>query len=1109
MTISASDRKQALQPPHLHWPRSASLLVAAALMTPGMALAIDSWTGTQDSDWTDNANWSNNSTPIAAADLRINATVNAPVLQTDLVSAPGTFNSLSVGDNGGAATLTISYDGNGNNAGLLANTVAIGSGATGLATLLVQGDGGVNGVQTYIGANTIFVVGNSSDGQLDLLHDAEAESAGSFIIGSQAGATGAVNMSGNSTLSSKDTMLVGFAGSGSLNADTGSVITTRKGAYVGFAGDGSVNLTGAGTVWGNSGNSIDLGASSNGNGTVTITDGAELESVSQTGDATSNAIQLGVASNSSGTLNISGTSSNTSKLTTTGAFKVGVQGDGTLNVGAYSTVDTANANSRLSIGHFNGGKGSVNVAGANALLDAALISVGDNGTGTLNISDGGQVHSSADATIGLGTSSQGTVTLSNGGTWSIDPGKRLFVADGGTAALNIHSGSSVSSYLAYVGNGPDGTGAVSVDGANSKWTNTDDLIIGASGDGSLSVSNGAEVSTAAKLKIAQAISSTGAVNIGAALGKQAVAAGTLAIADTIEFGAGSGSLNFNHTDENYPLTSKIVSGTGTASINQVAGVTTLSGDTSGFAGTVNVAGGRLYVNGDISNGNIVMAGGTLGGTGNMGALNVTNGSRVAPGNSVGTMNVTDLTFNAGSIYEVELNDGGFVAGANNDLIDASGTATLNGGRVHVLAENGTDDGTTYTPGTYTILTATGGITGTFDTLSDDFAFLDFSLSYDANNVLLTSALAAGGFCSSDMSTNQCATGDGVFSLGTGGLYTAVLNLSETAAADALDQLSGEIHASAKTSFIEDSRFSRAAAFDRLRSGTGGVRATQTGLVEHPITDSASSWGYGFGSWGHWDSDGNAAKLERDIGGFFIGSDVLVADNTRLGLMGGYSHADIQVDNLASSGAVDTYTLGVYGGSSWNALSLKGGIAHGWHDVATDRKVAFTGFSDALSASYDATTVQVFTEAAYRLDSGNLHFEPFAGLAYVKLDTESFTEIGGSAALRTAGDNESINIGKLGLRAETAVNMGATNALLHSLIGWDHAFGDRRPTVKQSFEGGDAFFVKGAPYSRNALTLDLALDAHLTEHAKFNLGYTGRFSSDSTDQGLSASLNVLF
>ncbi|PRD40341.1 autotransporter outer membrane beta-barrel domain-containing protein, partial [Phyllobacterium phragmitis] len=118
-----------------------------------------------------------------------------------------------------------------------------------------------------------------------------------------------------------------------------------------------------------------------------------------------------------------------------------------------------------------------------------------------------------------------------------------------------------------------------------------------------------------------------------------------------------------------------------------------------------------------------------------------SGGTLAPGNSIGTLNVANITINAGSTYTVELNDGGFVAGTNSDLLNATGTATINGGNVHVTPVNGTDDGSTYTVGgVYTIITAGTAVTGTFDTLTDDYAFLNFALGYDANNVFLTSSL---------------------------------------------------------------------------------------------------------------------------------------------------------------------------------------------------------------------------------------------------------------------------------------------------------------------------------------------------------------------------------
>ncbi len=67
---------------------------------------------------------------------------------------------------------------------------------------------------------------------------------------------------------------------------------------------------------------------------------------------------------------------------------------------------------------------------------------------------------------------------------------------------------------------------------------------------------------------------------------------------------------------------------------------------------------------------------------------------------IGTLNVAgNVDFAAGSIYQVEAN----AAGAA-DKISASGTTTLAGGHVQVLAQSGN-----YTAQTYTILTSAAGV----------------------------------------------------------------------------------------------------------------------------------------------------------------------------------------------------------------------------------------------------------------------------------------------------------------------------------------------------------------------------------------------------------------
>ncbi len=92
------------------------------------------------------------------------------------------------------------------------------------------------------------------------------------------------------------------------------------------------------------------------------------------------------------------------------------------------------------------------------------------------------------------------------------------------------------------------------------------------------------------------------------------------------------------------------------------------------------------------------------------------------------MNVAgNVDFAAGSIYQVEAN----AAGAA-DKISASGTTTLAGGHVQVLAQSGN-----YTAQTYTILTSAAGVDGTFTDVTSDLAFLTPSLAYDADDVFLT------------------------------------------------------------------------------------------------------------------------------------------------------------------------------------------------------------------------------------------------------------------------------------------------------------------------------------------------------------------------------------
>ncbi len=580
------------------------------------------------------------------------------------------------------------------------------------------------------------------------------------------------------------------------------------------------------------------------------------------------------------------------------------------------------------------------------------------------------------------------------------------------------------------------------------------------------------------------------------------------------------------TDTNDAVYGGTISGTGQFAFDG-AGTLRLSGDSSGFAGATEVRGGTLLVGADgggVLGGSLdVLSGATLGGSGTVGAgagstLTLASGGTLAPGNSIGTLTVDgDLTFEAGSRFEVEVNP----QGSASDLVAVTGNATLNGGSVaHIGAA-----GEYALRSTYTILTAGGTLSGTFDEVTSDFAFLAPDLLYDygAGAVELELSRNDRDFASAAQTRNQIATADGIESIGLDAahpVYDAIVQLPDDSdlIRASFDALSGEIHASTRTALIEDSRFIRNAANDRVRAAfatpgasSAAVQAYGPGQVPTQVSASHQGpvvWSQAFGAWGSTDSDGNAASLDRNTGGLLVGADRPIGD-WRVGVLAGYSHSDVKARDRASSGRSDNYHLGLYGGTQWDALGLRAGLAYTWHDIDAKRSVAVPGLSGNPRAGYHAGTLQAFGELGYGIDAGAIRLEPFANLAHVRLHTDGYRESGSEAALWGSSDNTDVTFTTLGLRAEHGLSIGAAEATLRGTVGWRHAFGDTTPTARHRFSAGEAFTVAGVPIAKDSAVLEAGVDVKLTSRATFGLSYAGQLSGSTRDHGVQANLAVTF
>lgn len=1111
--------------------------------------------GAGTNDWFTNSNWVwDGHAPTGADDARINSTgvvVGGPGAVKDLMIGVGSntgsltlqsnFSSANVtlgNATGDSGTLTVS----GGPSSLWTNTstIYVGNGGTGLLEI---GSGSVvETVNLYLGAapggsgtvqledassltatGTIFVGygGDTTTGGVGTLniYDGSTVTTTSAVIADGLNTQGTVVVDGSGSLFDNDgSMVVGGGGLGTLNVTDGGALETGSLAIGSLATASGSKVT----IDGNAStltvdNDVTIGGSTDAE--LALTDGAS---------ATVGAVKLGITGQGDGTLTVDDAS-----LVVTGRLFVGQLGTGTVSITNAGTINAAGA----VIGWYAGGEGTVTVDGPGSRFDnSAELYVGNEGDGTLTVSGGGVVTSTAGYVgtvtgskgevtvtgtgslwemdnafiVGYQSGTEGTVTISNGGvinalqaslgdlagsvgsmtvtgagsTWSaytdanIQYSGDLNVGRYGQGTLIVADGGTVSGGMLHIGNEVGSSGTVTVTGAGSNLDITNRLSIGLDGTGSLTLSQGATIS-AGRIVIADGANSQGTLTLGTGAGAVTTT--------TVSFGDGTGKIVFDHGSSHYTFAAD-VEGNGTLEFD--SGSTYLTGDYTDFVGNLLISGGLVSVNtSTLSVVTDVAAGATLGGSGTLGNVSVASGGTVAPGNSIGTLTVANIGFASGSTYSVEIDSSGA-----SDLLHATGTATIDSGAsVHFSPVNGTDDGSTYTIGTqYTILTADGGVSGRFGSLTDSFAFLDGVLTYDTNNVYLLLARNGVSFASLGTTSNQLAVGTAFDAMASGGaLWNAVATLSDAAVPGAYDQLSGEIHASIRGVLAEDSTFVRDGLLERLGSANEGA------------------WMSAFGGWRDGGADGNAASVRRNTGGFLTGVDGALEQDWRIGVATGYGYTSVDVGSRSSKASVDNYTFGVYGGGQAGVFDLRFGGSYTIHQISTDRTLDVGGLSNRLKADYDGGTAQAFAEASMTYDAGQAKLSPFIGLAHVRTHTGSFSESGGDAALSGSDGDFSQTYTSLGIRARMPVELGGVSAAVHGQLAWRHGFGDETAEALNRFSTGDLFSVSGAPIARDVALIGAAVSMPVSHSSNVGLSYTAQVGGGDWQSQVKARFDFAF
>ena len=441
----------------------------------------------------------------------------------------------------------------------------------------------------------------------------------------------------------------------------------------------------------------------------------------------------------------------------------------------------------------------------------------------------------------------------------------------------------------------------------------------------------------------------------------------------------------------------------------------------------------------------------------------------------------------------------------------TGTAELRG---TVRVRGAYSDSGRNNDGRYTILDATGDITGTFEEVMDTL-FIDYGLNYDtANTVKLTSARMDGVTFSEFAGTaNQWAVANALDSLTPANAAVGDVMAATTPAGAraAYDARSGEVHASLKGALMDAGQGTVVAVNNRLaaRFGSVGAQASTAAFGTSSLADGQSGlWVTGTGASGETEATANTARMETDLRGVVFGIDRALSEGWRLGVLGGYSRTDVTQRARLSSGSVDTWSVGLYGGAEAGAARFSFGAVYDGHAIDARRSVPSIGLPGIqnLSSSYDARSWQLFAEAGHEVQAGGLTLEPFAGVSSIYLDTDGFSESGGDAALAASSDTDSMMFATLGLRGAMQVD---DMIHLRGMTGWRHAFGDTDPSSTHTMAGSSAFTVTGAPTAEDSLVTEFGVEVGLSDTAFIGVAYKGRYGDGAAAHGFNAGLRVTF
>ncbi|MBR2921838.1 MAG: autotransporter domain-containing protein [Alphaproteobacteria bacterium] len=443
-----------------------------------------------------------------------------------------------------------------------------------------------------------------------------------------------------------------------------------------------------------------------------------------------------------------------------------------------------------------------------------------------------------------------------------------------------------------------------------------------------------------------------------------------------------------------------------------------------------------------------------------------------------------ITFEGGSALKFSIDETATTGDKIKGNVELAGKVALDVDVSHVTSANKP----------YTFID--GNVTGEGDwTHNLTNSIFNVSVS-EGKNALEFAAKSAGEIASSiGANSNQAGTIAAVITGGDTGNTTfdsvakEITSLAQTnpsAAIDAATALAPEVNPMVQQ--VQTSTLSQVFSAISSRMSGGSLASSGNGMSSGDnVFEKAAMWVKGLFNKSKLDTENG---FDADSEGLAFGFEKNVKDDVKAGVAYAYTKTD--VDGFMRTTDVDTHTLALYGEYKPADWFVNATMSYGWSDYSENKNVAGVN----VNADYDAETFGLQAMAGYETEYKDYKVTPEAGLRYVHVKQDSYTDTAGQNISSDDLDVVTAVVGAKATRNWELENGTVLKPEVRAALTYDVIDADNSSVV--TLANGSAYTVEGEGLDRLGFEFGAGISADVNEKIEITVGYEGKFREDYQD-----------